>query len=104
MHDAIISMKAPFTCKYTCVTSTYMNVYIHICYSYASHFLSMYMYLLQGPVLPSVAAHHKDEGRETSILCVVNAFIFIVGYRLMGIGRNEYIDMMNKYRSKVSVL
>ena len=37
-----------------------------------------------------------------------NAFMFFfallsLGYRLVGIGRNEYIDIMNKYRSKVSL-
>ena len=26
-----------------------------------------------------------------------------VGFRLIGIGRNEYIDIMNKYRSKVMI-
>ena len=29
--------------------------------------------------------------------------LYSLGYRLVGIGRNEYIDIMNKYRSRVSL-
>lgn len=29
------------------------------------------------------------------------SILFIAGMRLLGIARNEYIDIMNKYRSKV---
>ena len=28
-------------------------------------------------------------------------FLSVAGLRLMGIGRNQYIDLMNQYRSKV---
>lgn len=52
--------------------------------------------------LPNFTARDCEPASRRISLVDCNFNPLIIGLRLTGIGRNQYIDIMNKYRSKVT--